>query len=340
MKQNKKGFTIIELVIVISVVAILAGVLIPVFSNIVKKANVSADQQAVRQMNTTLAISFDEDIEDIDDVRKVLKEAGFNAKNYIPLTTGTSFKWIKEENTIALVNDVDNKVIYPEELKEVQLSELTCINLASVRPEDPNKLGENKEMATVIGNQSERSLCNDLGFITNESTCHLFSFTTTHDLEDPDKDKPEYQEKKEKYDAWYNEYKDWVADFAIILNYDMKADSAGICGQYFSIPWQNIVIPEDATAGTTYFLMSQGIEQMWPGIVITYDTLLTACSTKNGKRDYFNCGTYNKDPENIGKSITVELRLYENNDVNERGERTSRYIVCSEITVEFSCVAE
>ena len=44
-KNNKKGFTIVELVIVIAVIAILAGVLIPTFSGIVKKAQLSAAAQ-------------------------------------------------------------------------------------------------------------------------------------------------------------------------------------------------------------------------------------------------------------------------------------------------------
>ena len=42
---NKKGFTIVELVIVIAVIAILAAVLIPTFSGVVAKANASAAQQ-------------------------------------------------------------------------------------------------------------------------------------------------------------------------------------------------------------------------------------------------------------------------------------------------------
>lgn len=44
-KMNKKGFTIVELVIVIAVIAILAAVLIPTFSGIVEKANYSAALQ-------------------------------------------------------------------------------------------------------------------------------------------------------------------------------------------------------------------------------------------------------------------------------------------------------
>ena len=38
MHKSKKGFTIVELVIVIAVIAILAAVLIPTFSNLVKKS--------------------------------------------------------------------------------------------------------------------------------------------------------------------------------------------------------------------------------------------------------------------------------------------------------------
>ena len=46
-KMNKKGFTIVELVIVIAVIAILAGVMIPTFSGIIKTANESAEMQKV-----------------------------------------------------------------------------------------------------------------------------------------------------------------------------------------------------------------------------------------------------------------------------------------------------
>jgi prepilin-type N-terminal cleavage/methylation domain-containing protein len=43
--KNNKGFTIVELVIVIAVIAILAAVLIPTFSGVIQKANASAAQQ-------------------------------------------------------------------------------------------------------------------------------------------------------------------------------------------------------------------------------------------------------------------------------------------------------
>jgi prepilin-type N-terminal cleavage/methylation domain-containing protein len=53
-EMNKKGFTIVELVIVIAVIAILAGVLIPTFASIVKKANDSAMLQEVSAAKTIL----------------------------------------------------------------------------------------------------------------------------------------------------------------------------------------------------------------------------------------------------------------------------------------------
>lgn len=49
MKNNKKGFTIVELVIVIAVIAILAAVLIPTFSSVIDNANKSAAMQEARE---------------------------------------------------------------------------------------------------------------------------------------------------------------------------------------------------------------------------------------------------------------------------------------------------
>ena len=54
-KNCKKGFTIVELIIVIAVIAILAAVLIPTFSNLIKRANVAHDTALVRNLNTALA---------------------------------------------------------------------------------------------------------------------------------------------------------------------------------------------------------------------------------------------------------------------------------------------
>lgn len=51
-KSTKKGFTIVELVIVIAVIGILAAVLIPTFSSVVDKAEVSAAQSEAKNCLT------------------------------------------------------------------------------------------------------------------------------------------------------------------------------------------------------------------------------------------------------------------------------------------------
>ncbi len=115
--QNKKGFTIVELVIVIAVIAILAAVLIPTFINLTKKANESADIQACRQMNTQLAINEVLKGKSITEVHAALKSGGMDTENYTPLVEGHYFFWDSELNRI-LYMDADDNVLYPEEYKK------------------------------------------------------------------------------------------------------------------------------------------------------------------------------------------------------------------------------
>lgn len=69
---KKKGFTLVELVIVIAVVAILAAVLIPTFSGIITKAEISADKQEVVIINKHLAMA--DKISNSDDLYKIIEE--------------------------------------------------------------------------------------------------------------------------------------------------------------------------------------------------------------------------------------------------------------------------
>ena len=67
-KLNKKGFTIVELSIVIAVVAILSAVLIPTFSGIVNKAKISAaEQEAQIAYREVIAVSEEASI-DVEEV--------------------------------------------------------------------------------------------------------------------------------------------------------------------------------------------------------------------------------------------------------------------------------
>ena len=60
-KNNRKGFTIVELVIVIAVIAILAGVLIPTFAGITKKAK---DSKALQEAQNAYKEAYAEAISD------------------------------------------------------------------------------------------------------------------------------------------------------------------------------------------------------------------------------------------------------------------------------------
>lgn len=61
--KNKKGFTIVELVIVIAVIGILAAVLIPTFSNVVEKAKISKRLQTARGALSELIVENDGTLE-------------------------------------------------------------------------------------------------------------------------------------------------------------------------------------------------------------------------------------------------------------------------------------
>jgi len=115
----KKAFTIVELVIVIAVIAVLAAVLVPTFSNIINKANLSADTTAVREMNMSLAeweaSSGYARPADVDVVMQQLANAGYNTENWACLTEGYQVYWFKNDNRMILYNAKTATIEYPKE---------------------------------------------------------------------------------------------------------------------------------------------------------------------------------------------------------------------------------
>ena len=76
----KAGFTLVELIVVIAILAILAGIAIPVYSGYIKKANKAADLQLLDAANTAFAAAC--------------LENGFNAKDVTAATLTVSGKKI------------------------------------------------------------------------------------------------------------------------------------------------------------------------------------------------------------------------------------------------------
>ena len=116
---NKKGFTIVELVIVVAVIAILAAVLIPTFSGVIAKAKLSADKKAVQEMNTYIAM---EEADSFEKALAALEKNKVNTKNLTPISAEYSFVWNSETNKIELVETkADTKDIL-ESVKEVDVT--------------------------------------------------------------------------------------------------------------------------------------------------------------------------------------------------------------------------
>lgn len=108
----RRAFTITELVIVIAVIAILAAVLIPTFTNLVNRANESADIQMVKNLNTIL--SSEEALGNrADTIEEALEQAldgGYKVENLTPTSDGNDIVWDATNNRFALVDSNGNKI--------------------------------------------------------------------------------------------------------------------------------------------------------------------------------------------------------------------------------------
>jgi len=117
-QRRQKGFTLVELLVVIAIIAILATVSIIGYTQFIKRANMSADQQAVTQMNTLLeGLDVNNEPDDVVDLWTYLNETGLDAEDYKPLSKDHYFFWDQSLNRILLV-DKDNKVVFPEAYAE------------------------------------------------------------------------------------------------------------------------------------------------------------------------------------------------------------------------------
>lgn len=75
---KKRGFTIVELIIVIAVIAILAAVLIPTFSSLINKSLVAADESLVRNLNEALAMDVTNPHKTMSQALEATKANGFD----------------------------------------------------------------------------------------------------------------------------------------------------------------------------------------------------------------------------------------------------------------------
>ena len=163
-RSNKKGFTIVELVIVIAIIAILAAVLIPTFASLIQKANESNDIQAAKNMNTFLAAAnVTGDVKSILDVYDVFEDSGFAVENYTPLYKNRYYFYDKEYNQILYVDGDNDTVLYPTEHKGEKYSTLKhnwmSLSMSAPTGKEPSGFvkpeGDSKTMKATVKNAAE-----------------------------------------------------------------------------------------------------------------------------------------------------------------------------------------
>ena len=115
----RRGFTIMELVIVIAVIAVLAAVLIPTFANLTERANESADLQTVENLNTILRADETIDGEKPATMQEALEHAlsgGYNVSALTPTSDGNSILWNQEDNRFVLADSETGEIIAKDDI--------------------------------------------------------------------------------------------------------------------------------------------------------------------------------------------------------------------------------
>ena len=158
MKNSKKGFTLVELLVVIAILAILATVAVVGYTSFIDKANESADMQAITQMNTVLtANDILEDTNNILVVFNVLEAAGLSPKDYHPLAKDMYFFWDANLNKVLYV-DKNMKVVAPAEHagKVFDKTKDTWLSLTQkIEAEKPNGFVVNETVEVTVANGAQ-----------------------------------------------------------------------------------------------------------------------------------------------------------------------------------------
>lgn len=173
-KKKKKGFTLVELIIVIVIIGVLAAVLIPAISGYVTKAKRGKDVELAGNMTTEVSLycsKYGVDMEDLTgvDVRTILL---FHDNNLKPRTN----KWVfvyDRTNRQVVVRDIVNGVIkFTEE--EIQTS-------IPQDPIDPTHIAENyfliskgnsaieRAVDLMVNFESDKDYAEAMGFLKDEN---------------------------------------------------------------------------------------------------------------------------------------------------------------------------
>ena len=111
-RNSKKGFTIVELIIVIAVIAVLAAVLIPTFSNLIKKANEAKDTALVSNLNKGLKMSSKDFATMHEALQAVEENVGIDVEKISAVATDSEILWDSVNNCFVYLKSGDTKPTY------------------------------------------------------------------------------------------------------------------------------------------------------------------------------------------------------------------------------------
>ncbi len=136
-RSTKKGFTIVELVIVIAIIAILAAVLIPTFASLIQKANVSKDTQLVRNLNTAL-MADNAEHKTMQSALDAAAAFGYDVGKINASATGNEILWDSKNDVFCYFKD--GKVEYiPETVLKVAKDKVATYDYWQICTKVPSK---------------------------------------------------------------------------------------------------------------------------------------------------------------------------------------------------------
>ncbi len=122
-RNSKKGFTIVELIIVIAVIAVLAAVLIPTFSNLIQKANEAKDTALVSNLNKGLKMSSKDYATMHEALQAVEENVGVNVEKISAVATDSEILWGSVNNCFVYLKSGDNKPTYIPDSKKTPIGD-------------------------------------------------------------------------------------------------------------------------------------------------------------------------------------------------------------------------
>lgn len=174
----RKGFTIVELTIVIAVIAILAAVLIPTFVSLVKKANNSADVQMVTNINKYLAAMEATDGKNVTmhDAVKDAEDAGYKAAILTASNPDNTILWDMENDRFLVVDG--KKIVAGLDEKKIDDTKMQNYWVVSLT------LDEDTYSTYYIGKETNITLTGDLilGFDVGDVVVDLTYNRTANDV--------------------------------------------------------------------------------------------------------------------------------------------------------------